>query len=418
MWQCKPMSLLPDSDRNFPDFFEAYLDFTENHESTKRVKLWSAISIVAAALERKVFLNRGYYTLFPNLYIFIIGRSGLIKKSTSTAIAVSLFRELEKINIMSERLTASSLIQQMMQSGSAYDLNGVKTKQSAVYAYASELAVFLVEVFGSISEVLTTLYDCIPHDSKKPWVYHTMGRGETKIYGPCLNILGASTKAWLKRCIPVSEIEGGFASRIMFVVEDNLPDKLIAWPDVDAHLNIQRLKLVEDLRQIHEIVGEFKVEERARNFFTEWYLDHMKVKLPKQVDPRVAGYLARKGDHILKLGMVRAVSLSNQPVLKMSHLEWGLKRLDELEEDWKSAFDGKFMTADEGQCRYEMQALVKQMTRIKKAELLRLYIGRFNDEHISKSLRDLIKMGEVEVLRMAPDGLPEDQYVIYTGDGL
>jgi len=101
------------SDRHFADYIDAYLDYTDGHESTKRIRLWTCLSILAAVLERKVWVHRGYYTLFPNLYVFIIGKSGLIKKSTSTAIGVNILRELPDIKIMSERLTAASLINQV-----------------------------------------------------------------------------------------------------------------------------------------------------------------------------------------------------------------------------------------------------------------------------------------------------------------
>ncbi|HUR98766.1 MAG TPA: hypothetical protein VMZ26_11930, partial [Pyrinomonadaceae bacterium] len=151
--------------RNFPNFIDSYLTFTENQESSVRIHRWVAISIIAAALERKVWLNQGHWLLFPNLYVFIIGPSGIVRKSTSTGIGVDLIRSLPGFKLMSERVTAASLIAQLERSGRKFALkDGTEMRQSAVFSYASELSIFLGEVFGSISELLTTFYDCAPND--------------------------------------------------------------------------------------------------------------------------------------------------------------------------------------------------------------------------------------------------------------
>src|ERR1700677_2740138 len=126
--------------RHCPDLIQSYLSYTKNHEASPKIHLWSFLSILAACLQRRVWMPRGYYTLYPNLYVFIIGKSGLVKKSTSTAIAVNMYREIEGAPLMSERLTAGSLIRQMKDAGSFFEHNNQVIKQSPVFAYASELA--------------------------------------------------------------------------------------------------------------------------------------------------------------------------------------------------------------------------------------------------------------------------------------
>lgn len=397
--------------RNFEDFIEAYLEFTDGHESTVRVRLWSIISVLAASLERKVFLDRGFYTLFPNMFIFIIGKSGIVKKSTSTAIAVDLFRQLDNANMMSERLTASSLVEQMTNSGSIYDHEGEKRRQAAMFAYASELSVFLVEVFGDITPLLTTLYDCIPADSSKPWVYHTMGRGKNKIFGPCLNILGASTQAWLKRCIPTSEMEGGFTSRIMFVVENDHSPILVAWPELDPKLEEIKLKLVEDLRRIHYLIGEYKPSIEAKEWFRCWYDNHMRLIVPHNNDPRISGYMARKGDHILKLGMIRAASLSDSFLLTQDHLQWALAQLEDIEPDWRNAFDGTYVRMTFSELRYKIGAMIKNSVKIKKVELKGLFLSRAENKEIDKALDELVGMGEITATSRG-----QDEFWSYSGE--
>lgn len=393
--------------RHYPNLIDAYLAYTEGHESTVRVRKWSIISVIAAALERKVYLNRGYYTLYPNLYVFIIGRSGLIKKSTSTGIAVNLVRELSDIRIMSERMTASSIIEQLSLCGRKYREGEKLLNQSALFAYASELSVFLEEVFGDVSTLLTTFYDCIPNDATKPWVYYTIGRGERKIFGPCLNILGASTKAWLKRCIPRSEMEGGFTSRIMFVVENNLPEKLIAWPEIDDNQELVRLKIVADLKTIHRLVGCMKPTDEARQLFSKWYEHHMRKVLPMTQDPRMVGYMGRKGDTILKLATIHSVAQRDDLIIDKDDLKWAEDEMNVLEPDWRLAFDGMGLKPS---LNYEIMELIKKRMRVKKEELLHEVSQTNPMVEVLKAINELKGMDEVISFTRKEDGVDVEYY--------
>lgn len=327
------------SNRFHPSLIDAYLEFTSGHESTEKIRRWCIISVIAAAMERKVWIPRGHYELYPNLYTFIIGQSGLVKKSTTTAIAVNLLREVGKVNIMSERLTSASLVHQLAAAGKKFRIDeNTLANQSAVFAYASELAVFLTEVFGSITELLTTFYDCQPRDSNKPWISNTIVAGERKIFGPCLNILGASTKTWLRRCIPTSEMEGGFTSRIIFVVEENPPDKIVAWPEVNPELEEMRKTIVEDLKEVHKMIGPMRVEEPARKMFQAWYEDHVMTTMRKNIDPTMAGYHARKGDTILKLAITKSAARSSDKLILKEDILWAQNELTSLEPGWRFAF--------------------------------------------------------------------------------
>lgn len=325
--------------RNFKDFIAAYLRYTENHESTERIRKWSIISVVAAALERKVWIDRGYYTLYPNLYVFILAKSGLVKKSTSTAIAVNLLRKLDDINFMSDRLTAASMVTQLSAAYKTFTHDGKEVPHSPLMSYSSELAVTMGEVYGSTIELLTTFYDCVPNDPKTPWMNKAKHESEIKIYGPCLNILGASTKEWLRKCIPPKEMYGGFTSRCVFVVENSPPDKLVAWPKRSEELRDMETRLVEDLDIIHNLSGQISVPKDFVTVFTQWYEYHMREVVAKNEDLRWTGYLSRKADLLLKLSMIRSVTTRNSLDLRVDDLRWAGKELEEIEPEMMLAFN-------------------------------------------------------------------------------
>lgn len=377
--------------RNYHNLIDAYLSYTKNHEATVRVHQWAFISVVAAACERKIWLPRGFYTLFPNLYVFIIGRSGLIKKSTSTGVAVNMLREIRGVRMMSERLTAAALIQQMSLAGKKFEYDGNWVKQSPVFAYASELSVFMEEIFGGITGLLTTFYDCQPADSSKPWSHCTKGEGSVDIYGPCLNFLGASTKTWLRKCIPRTEMEGGFTSRIIFVVENNLPDRLIAWPQVDIDGELVRKKIVEDLQHIHGLTGEFRVSDRAKEMFTVWYEHHMTNIMPMNQDPRMVGYMSRKGDTILKLAMIHSVACNDSMTIQAKDLMWASNEMDALEGDWRLAFDG----LSTNNLAFELRNYVRTKIRVNKKEVLKMFTAQYPADEVATHLQNLREMDEI-----------------------
>jgi hypothetical protein len=387
--------------RHFPNFVDAYVRYTQNQETSEKIHRWTALSIIAAALERKVCLNRGYYTLFPNLYVFIVGASGIVRKSTSTGIGVDLLRHLERFNIMSERLTARSLIDQLERSGTKFTRDGRDERQSAVFAYASELKVFLGEVFGSISDLLTTFFDCVPNDSSKPWTYENKGDGQINVYGPCLNILGASTPTWLIQCIPPTEMEGGFSSRAIFVVETDPPRKFVAWPEVDRELASLRPKLIDDLRRIHALVGTYRVSAEARAWFSAWYETHQR-KLLRQNDSRFSGYFGRKGDTILKVAMSVAASQSDELVLREEHVSEAAALLDALEASMFDAF-GNAGRNETNDTLMKILSTIRTHGRITHSALLRAHIRDTSHKGLVEIIENLRRMRLIQAITESND---------------
>lgn len=390
--------------RHFPNFIDAYLEYTKHQESTRKIHKWTAISIIAAAMERKVCLDLGYFTVFPNLYIFIIGESGVVRKSTSTGIGVELLRELEHLNMMSERVTAASLLQQFEEARLEYKTPHGKETQSAVYAYASELKVFLDEVFGPISQLLTTFYDCTPYDSSKPWVYKRKTEEDLEIYGPCLNILGASTQSWLAQAIPATEMEGGFSSRVIFVVEKENPEKYVAWPELRPEIAAIRPKLIEDLQQIHALRGKFKKTQAAHDYYEKWYIEFKK-SIAHKTDARFKGYYGRKPTTVVKLAMILSVAEGNALTFDVSHIKSALDLLDELERNMFEAFgaNGRNKLADGIQKVVELVTLLDRGQGVLQQQILEVLWRDFTGAEVQQIVGDLEKMGQIKVEKNKSD---------------
>lgn len=378
------------------NFIASYLDYTQFQETTERIHRWVAISVIAAALERRVWFPRGSYTLFPNLYIFVIGPSGKVKKSTSTAIGVDMLRELPEFRIMSERVTAASLITQLERSGKTFTHCGKEIKQSPSFAYGSELNVFLGEVFGSISELLTTFYDCQPHDSSKPWVYETRTAGTTRIFGPCLNMLGASTPTWLARSLPPSELEGGFASRVIFCVETEMR-RAIAWPDRERSMNDSESKrrfLMSQLKRIYALKGSARVTEQVRKEGQLWYESHIK-QGNKNNDSRFSGYYARKFDTILKVALSLSVAVDDSLEIGIQHFNEALALLNDVESRMFGVF-GSYGENLNAPLTERVWGVIAEAKSIHMSKLMRLMRRDANLGRLIEVIQDLRTMARVK----------------------
>ncbi len=382
-------------DRQCINFMDTYLEFTKNQESTKKIHKWVATSIVGAALERKVWLDMGHFKVYPNLYIIIIGVSGQIKKSTSTNIGVNLLRELESVNVMSEMVTQASLIQQLGEAGNNFTVEGVDYHQSAVYCYAGELIVFLKEVSGTISEILTTFYDC----QEKPWIKELKSK-TTVIHGPCLNLLGASTPTWLSRAIPGEEMEGGFSSRVVFVVENDCAENFIAWPETLKNSKLLKEALIHDLTQIHNLQGEFQKTPEAKEFYQNWYNAFRETPIPNDV--RFKGYYARKPITVLKLAMIYAVMAGSDLMLQQDHIEKAIFELNQIEPEMIDAF-GSTGKNDLAKIMGEIVVYMMRKRSASIGHLLQIFHRDISGRELETILSDLVKMGELKLRRDGSD---------------
>lgn len=60
--------------RKLRSFIDGFVEYTDGRGSPRIYRKWTAIFIVAAALERKAWITTTKGRLFPNKYIVLVGR--------------------------------------------------------------------------------------------------------------------------------------------------------------------------------------------------------------------------------------------------------------------------------------------------------------------------------------------------------
>ncbi|MDE3023542.1 MAG: hypothetical protein KGI54_17110, partial [Pseudomonadota bacterium] len=237
--------------RELQDWLEAYLTYTDNSESPLSYHTWCGLSVIAGALQRRIYLKWGLgQVIYPNLYVVLIGPSGRTRKGVALGIAKDFLKQIKTISIAPESSSGrQAMILAMKRSFINFqDPTDGKVKfHCAITAFSEELSVFLGQ--GDIA-YLSNLTDW--YDSKDDWEYETVGRGKDTLQGLCLNLMGGTAPDWIQSMIPPEAVGGGFTSRVIFVVEERkrkiVPEHFVT----DAEKELQG-KLVRDLERISKL---------------------------------------------------------------------------------------------------------------------------------------------------------------------
>lgn len=314
------------------------MDYVVGSESPVSFHLWSGIGAISAALERKVFMQWGHSTIYPNNYIILTGPSGQTRKGEPIMIAKDFVKTLES-PMVPEDTSMEKLIRSMRNASTTYKdpKTGEVLEQSAMSGFLEELAVLLGEQNTKFLAYLTNWYD-----SRDEWTRTTKHQGDDYLAGVCFNLVAATAPDWIPYMFTKEAIGGGFTSRCLFVVEPR-KSKIVADPDeypIDKKL---REDLIHDLEHIHRITGEYHFEPRAKRAYVDWYKDqegaiargHIEI-----TDPYFAGYIARRATHAKKVGMALAASRSNNRVITLQDWDKTLALLGNIEKKMPRAFMG------------------------------------------------------------------------------
>ena len=294
-------------------------------ESPYSFIFWAGLFTLAAATRKHVYLPKsilGSYDLYPNLYIVFVAPPG-IRKTTTMGFADEILGMFDPKVLPSSPtiITQAALMVEL-----------VESKDNSIYITASELASLVQKSKTDMFEFLTDAYDC-----KKSIKARTIGRGVEEAKKPCLNLLACTQPVWVAENIPPSVIGGGFASRVIFVYEQNPRRRQMYYRELNHDILAEyKNELIEDLAHIAMIEGEFDITEEAELWMEQYYVD--KSALIKTKDPRLQGYFERKSIHIHKVAMLMSISYKDDLVLTKTDFESAIKVLDMIEPNMLQVF--------------------------------------------------------------------------------
>lgn len=283
--------------------------------------------MLSAAIGRKVWVDRGFYTIYPNFFIVLVAGSALCRKTTSINISTEFVEELEESVRMVDGKVGSveKFLLDMEWKGPEDVL------PPATLVKADELSIFLARdnTGEKLMDALIGLFDC-----PSRFTYRTLSRGDRVIRSPCVVIIAGTQPDRLGKVITDAAFGGGFPSRIIFVYQaDVTADRKQMWPHVTMEQRTLKRLLKDRLFEVSKMAGEFKFTDAARKFSDDWY----KTLKPPE-DRRLDGFVGRKHDHVLRTAMILRIAQQEDLVGDVQHVKAGISALDTIESFLPQAF--------------------------------------------------------------------------------
>lgn len=351
--------------RKRDDFLEAYLEYTKNTESPISYHIWAGLSVIASALERKVYMPWGHTEVFPNQYIVLIGPSG-VRKGEPLTIARSFLSAIGT-NLVSEAITKEAFIRRMKNAMTNF-MSGTQF-QCAITCVAEELSVFIGNNDVGFLQDLTNWYD-----SRDKWTYETKGSGIDEVMGVCVNLLASMAPDWIPMTFPMGAIGGGFTSRILFIVEHR-KGRNISNPNAIVVDEKLRSDLEADLEMIRQMVGTMRFDSLALASYERWYIQEEQRTAsgnPAVKDSRFSGYVARRATHVKKVAMACSAARSNSMTISEVDFSRALQLLVQAERNMSDVF-GKVGRAANAEMTQEVLNFIQQRGRATRAEVMQAF---------------------------------------------
>jgi hypothetical protein len=386
--------------RIFGDWIKAFEDYTRFGEAPTKFYRWCAVSAVAGALRRKVWLDQVYFKWFTNEYIILVAPPGIVSKSTTAEIAMSLLRKVDGVKFGPDVITWQALVKSFAGAGEKFTLpDGTELDMSPLTIASSEFGNLMAPGDREMVDLLVSLWDGKEGTFRK----ETKGSGNDEVINPWINMIACTTPAWISGNFPEYMIGGGFMSRCIFVYAEEKRN-FVAYPGMAvAGVNIAEMEanLTQDLSVIAALSGEFGMTQEAVDWGTDWYQRHFASKGNGLMDDsRFGGYVARKQTHIHKLAMILSASRSDDLVISAGDLEAAEHELTLLEEDLPKVFD-RVGKSSESVSSDRLLELIQSRRKIEMNEaynLIRSVVPRYED--FEALMRGLI---QAKLVAMKPE---------------
>lgn len=378
--------------RKLEDWIEGFMDWSVCTEPPELYRKWVAVSTIAAALGRRCCYSLGQVIFYPNFYVVLVGPPAA-RKGTAMALGRALGDQAGIIYAPS-RATVQALVEQMKTvTDMSTDEFGTTQFNATVNINAPELTVFLGYNQQDLLSYLCDWFDC-----PSIFRYRTIGRGEETLNSVWVNLLGATTPSLLRSSLPEETVGGGFASRTIFVYEEDkgrvvvvpgVPNEIREEADIDDLL--EKLKIIEqdlasDLQQMKTLSGQFRNGPGVQDAYYQFRIESENWE-PRH--PKLEWYKGRRPGHVIKLAMVFSAARRNDMVIRLEDLYDAIEMLEQTEVKMARTFAGvganPLSSAQE-----DMKTWIAQVKVANIRQIVERYQSDFTMEEIRRVIQTLV----------------------------
>jgi hypothetical protein len=313
------------------DLVDQFTLYTKGFRTSPLYRKWAGITLVAGAMERRVFTKNDAYVNYPNLYIMLAGPPGS-GKSVIDSVRRLWRATLNELQIPDfyvgvDNATKAALVDAL----SKATQNGIPSYQyNCLLLPVEEFSDFFSTYDPSLLSFLTKIYNA-PDDYEE----ERRGHGKTKIKAPLMTALLGYQPDVMNKVLLKEGADQGFLRRTILIWNRNAEKQtLFSAPPLDEQLKNAICKRLHEISTIH---GEMQFNEEAISLLQEW--DNEDGAYPRPTHHHLLYYNETRTLHALKLSMVASMSESPGMTINVSHVERAINWLLEAETVMPEVFE-------------------------------------------------------------------------------
>ena len=288
------------------DIISDFFQLTQDDWSPEIFRRWSAVSLVAAALERRVWIRTGKFITFPNLYTLLVAPPG-----TGKQIVAAVRDILEEVKIGNTKEKAFKIAPDSMTNAALIDTlvdsrqtrigpGGAPYSYSSLFVGAEEFSVLMPTYDMGFVGTLNSVYN-------NPAIHREHRRHgrppKLEIEYPVLNLLGGIQPAFMSSNFPEEVWTTGLSRRCIMAFSS---EQKIRNPfDVTTPHDELRRRLISGLSRLSAVQGQITWGAGALKYFLDW---HMGGGQPAPTHSKLIGYNTSRSMNLMKLSGISLMS--------------------------------------------------------------------------------------------------------------
>lgn len=379
------------------DFVESYKDYAmQISDAPGKYQEIMALAIIATVLGRQVYLKYGVYNLYPNLYVVLLGKSTIMRKTACLNMAKHIIKKFNPELILPNEFSPEGLF------------NLLTDKPVGLISWG-EFGAFLINTIKSyqagVKEFLTESFDC-PGLLKK-----RLSGKEYQINNLYLNIITATTIHWFIDRITEADTLGGFLGRFIYIPcskEDKNGWYYIPQPEPVNFSNM----LVANIKEISKLKGEFKISEEAKVILIKWLRSHEDELEILDDSKGIVGFYARLSDYLLKFAMLYEISGYRSLIISEGSLIRAIKLINQLKQSLNELMGDHIAFTKEAKDIQRVLNIIKENKDPIPRGLL-LYRSHMTSKQLNEVVDTLIQSGRIKIFYLGEGRKRTTTYTIY-----
>ena len=377
------------------DFVEKFLAYTEGRPCPVIFRKWAAISILGAAMERRVWITNAAGKVYPNLFVLLIAKPGIGKEQAMNP-AVALLKDAGagELTFGEHSMTKAAMLDNLVE-GTKIKVWGDKKhalQYTSLMISVEELGTMISQYDKEIMSFITFLWNNPPQLAE-------CRRHSTSvdIINPQINLLVGTQPGYIGSLFPEEMWEQGFASRIVMIHAEEAPK----WDPWISQEDKSKLKsqLIVQLRGnlVHEI-GPAKVSKEYQQATLAWFHSGME---PKPTHKKLTHYTTRRFLMCLKLSIIAAANRGDPKNIELQDFETAKGWMLEAERTMPRIFDGMVKKSDDD-LLHELHTFITDLKSrrgsVDETDVYRFLADKVPVERVPRVLDIAIKAGILKTL--------------------